>query len=404
MVFGNIYRKFGALNAGPQYTVNSLTDHRTFYNLQAYAKHMFGLDWRYHHSLAMINRTAFLLNYLWDIVPGASAYADWMNGDLYIQTEETFGMCRFPESLRERLEMQSYPEQNTPFARSLPHFKANDEWLRSRQALAMPARPPTTSEARSYFFANIKIFSAQAAQDGKRKINFDQFTRQWNSTADGKTRFYITPELLMAYAKGWERTNNIRASQEIINDTLKDVSRSATAFIANNVPFPSISGPPSFPQPARGILDVAAFSKTMSGALDASASRGSVAWPTVERNMDDVRVDRETRGQTSQYSRDATSIGASSSNAAALSSNPNAAVASSSNAVATASSNAAVAPSSSAASSSTNTASFPGMVGRSRVLGAAMSPRFDEGSTITPDHDELELGGPASMIEELDDK
>ncbi|KAF8992063.1 hypothetical protein BDZ89DRAFT_1151259 [Hymenopellis radicata] len=230
----DIYRKFGALNAGPRYTVNSLTDHRTFYNLQAYAKYMFGLDWRYHHSLAMINRTAFLLNYLWDIVPGASAYADWMNGDLYIQTEETFGMCRFPESLRERLEMQSYPEQNTPFARSLPHFKANDEWLRSRQALAMPARPPTTSEARSYFFANIKIFSAQAAQDGKRKINFDQFAPQWNRTADGKTRFYITPELLMAYAKGWERTNNIRASQEIINDTLKDVSRSAAAFIADD--------------------------------------------------------------------------------------------------------------------------------------------------------------------------
>ncbi|KAF9029948.1 hypothetical protein BDZ89DRAFT_1132736 [Hymenopellis radicata] len=46
----DIYRKFGALHAGPRYTVNSLTDHWTFYNLQAYAKHMFGLDWKYHHS------------------------------------------------------------------------------------------------------------------------------------------------------------------------------------------------------------------------------------------------------------------------------------------------------------------------------------------------------------------
>jgi hypothetical protein len=57
---------------------------------------MHGVDWSYHHNLAMINRTSFLLNYLSDIVPGAEAYSDWLNGDLYELTEETFGVCATP--------------------------------------------------------------------------------------------------------------------------------------------------------------------------------------------------------------------------------------------------------------------------------------------------------------------
>lgn len=93
---GDIYRKFGALNAGPRLTVNCLTDHRTWYNLQAYAKHICGVDWNFHHNLGLINRTSFLLNYLSDVLDGAESYGDWLNGDLYVKTEEQFGICIFP--------------------------------------------------------------------------------------------------------------------------------------------------------------------------------------------------------------------------------------------------------------------------------------------------------------------
>lgn len=93
---GDIYRKFGALNAGPRLTVNCLTDHRTWYNLQAYAKHICGIDWDFHHNLGFINRTSFLLNYLSDVLDGAESYGDWLNGDLYVKTEEQFGICTFP--------------------------------------------------------------------------------------------------------------------------------------------------------------------------------------------------------------------------------------------------------------------------------------------------------------------
>lgn len=65
---------------------------------QAYAKHLFGVDWEYHHNIGLLNRTSFLLNFLSDVVPGAKSYTDWINGDLYERTTERFGICHFPGS------------------------------------------------------------------------------------------------------------------------------------------------------------------------------------------------------------------------------------------------------------------------------------------------------------------
>ncbi|KAJ6626312.1 hypothetical protein B0H10DRAFT_2211200 [Mycena sp. CBHHK59/15] len=191
----DIYRKFGALHAAPRLTVNSLADHRTHYNLQAMAKHEFGVNWDYHHHLALINRTSFLLNYLSDIVDGADSYADWIN-----------------ESLRAQVDMEPYDENN---AKKLK-LNSNNDWLRRRQGLALPILPPTTPEGRKYFFSKIGDFVAEASANSKRKINFVRFAKAWNGTADGKTRFYVTADVLAAYSKSWDKTNNSRASQELI--------------------------------------------------------------------------------------------------------------------------------------------------------------------------------------------
>ncbi|KAF8958387.1 hypothetical protein BDZ97DRAFT_2047280 [Flammula alnicola] len=155
---GDIYQKFGALHAGPRLTVNCLTDHRTWYNLQAFAKHIFGVDWDYHHDLGLINRTSFLLNYLSDVVDGSTSYAEWINGDLYERTEEQFGICIFPEALRIRLGMEPYSED------AETQFKLNtsDSWLRKWQGLALPVLPPTTPESRKFFFSKIREFAARA--------------------------------------------------------------------------------------------------------------------------------------------------------------------------------------------------------------------------------------------------
>jgi len=31
-----------------------------------------------------------------DVLDGAESYGDWLNGDLYVKTEEQFGICIFP--------------------------------------------------------------------------------------------------------------------------------------------------------------------------------------------------------------------------------------------------------------------------------------------------------------------
>jgi hypothetical protein len=139
-------------------------------------------------------------------------------------------------------------------------FKLNpsDEWLRKRQGLALPVLPPTTPEARQYFFKKVKEYATLASSEGgKGKINYEDFAQEWNKTADGKYRFYVTTELLSAYAKSWEKNGNIRASQDMILDKLHAVSRSAQVFSASTQPFPSyLTSSPHSTQPSQGVLEV----------------------------------------------------------------------------------------------------------------------------------------------------
>ncbi|KAF8133169.1 hypothetical protein K438DRAFT_1787686 [Mycena galopus ATCC 62051] len=162
------------------------------YGWQAFAKHQFGVNWDYHHTLEMLNRTSFLLNYLSDVFDGASSYSEWMNTDLYERTKEKFGVCPVPETLRTRLNMASY----SPDAASKFELNTSDDWLRRRQGVALPILPPITLDARKHFFTGIRKFAGQASTAGKKKIDFEAFAREWNSSADGKTRYYVTGDVL----------------------------------------------------------------------------------------------------------------------------------------------------------------------------------------------------------------
>ncbi|KAL0565977.1 hypothetical protein V5O48_016044 [Marasmius crinis-equi] len=209
----DIYRKFGALHAGPRFTVNTLNDHRTHYNLQAFARHIFGVDWNYHHDIGLINWTSFLLNYLSDIVNGADSYSEWPNGDLYEQTTETFGICEFPEILRSKLNMRLYDDQITLTMK----VNTNKEWLHHRQNLGLPILPPTTPAARKYFLMKKRELTLASVDiSGRSKVDFTAFAAEWNMTADGKHQFYVTLEILSAYSKSWDEVENMQASEGII--------------------------------------------------------------------------------------------------------------------------------------------------------------------------------------------
>ena len=136
-------------------------------------------------------------------------------------------------------------------------LSSNDNWLRERQGLALPALPPTTPEARKYFFTKIREFSEVATTDKKKKVNFEAFAQEWNRTADGKERFYVTYEVLSAYSKSWEKANNVRASQELMSGQLQEVKKTAEIFLANGKPFPSYLTTHSTQiQPSCGVISI----------------------------------------------------------------------------------------------------------------------------------------------------
>ena len=132
----------------------------------------------------------------------------------------------------------------------------NNDWIRKRQGLALPILPPTTPDARKYFFSEIRNFSSIAANNKQTKINYLQFAQKWNQTADGTTRFYVTTEVLMAYAKTWEKASSTSASLELIQDKITGVQQSGSAFAAPDIPIPDyLTGRASTSHPSQGVID-----------------------------------------------------------------------------------------------------------------------------------------------------
>ncbi len=132
-------------------------------------------------------------------------------------------------------------------------LNASNDWLRHRQNLALPVLPPTSPEARKYFFTQSRELALVAAGEGKSRVNYEAMAKQWNSTADGKERFYVTSDLLQAYAKTWERATNVKASRELMTEQLENVQRSAGVFAASDLPFPAfLTGDAQTNEPSQG--------------------------------------------------------------------------------------------------------------------------------------------------------
>jgi hypothetical protein len=149
--------------------------------------------------------------------------------------------------------MESYSEH----AATTYKLSSNNDWLRQRQALALPVLPPTTSEARQYFFSSIRKFSSYIDTTHKGNINYEAFAQEWNRSADGTTHFYITTEVLRAYAKIWEKINNIQASKELISDKLELIRQSGEIFAASHSAFPQfLTGSSHFIHPSQGVIDL----------------------------------------------------------------------------------------------------------------------------------------------------
>ena len=64
-------------------------------------------------------------------------------------------------------------------------------------------------------------------------------------------------EVLSAYAKTWEKINNIQASQEMIPDKMNLINQSRDIFASQHLPFPEfLTGSATSVQPWQGIIDI----------------------------------------------------------------------------------------------------------------------------------------------------
>jgi hypothetical protein len=107
------------------------------------------------------------------------------------------------------------------------------------------------------FFVKIREYTAAASTNGQGTPDYEAFAQEWNQTADGKERYYVTTEVLSAYAKTWEKFNNIHASQEMASDNMDLACQSGDIFAAPHIPFPEfLTSTAVFIQPWQGVIDM----------------------------------------------------------------------------------------------------------------------------------------------------
>lgn len=185
-----------------------------------------------------------------------------------------------------------------------------DDWLRKRQGLALPVLPPTTPEARKYFFSKIREFSEAASIDNKKTVNFEAFAQEWNRTADGKERFYVTTEVLSSYAKSWEKISNVRASEELISKQMQSLDQSSKVFMATQRAFPnSLTSTPMQIQPSRGVIE---FHDNISipASISTALSLSRIPWHLESHLLElEAQLSRqETTAQAAQLPRGSESV------------------------------------------------------------------------------------------------
>ena len=113
-------------------------------------------------------------------------------------------------------------------------------------------------------------FLVEATVNGT--IDYEAFAKTWNDTADGKSRYYVTKEILVNYGKAWAKVNNARTSKDLISEQIDAVNRTGTIFAASHIPFPDfLAGTTSATVPPQG--HAAETQQTLSCSLAPAISR-----------------------------------------------------------------------------------------------------------------------------------
>jgi hypothetical protein len=156
---------------------------------------MTGKRYREHFDLWVINELQELLNNncTRQLVPLAQPMVGWVNGNLYTQTTEVFGILPIPSDVQTSAGMIPFDPENPPQSHS---------YLAKKQGTRFAVLTLHTDDEKKQFSSFMKNESAFTSRRGP---DWPNAARVWNHGADGMTLYYkvcvrtIYPTLLLIF-------------------------------------------------------------------------------------------------------------------------------------------------------------------------------------------------------------
>lgn len=141
---------------------------------------MTGKRYRDHFDLWLINELQQLLNHdlTRKLIPSSQPAAGWVNGNLYTQTTEVFGILPIPAIVQTSAGMNPFDPSNRPKLHS---------FLAEKQGTRYAVLTLHTEDEKTQFSDFMRTESAFSSSRGP---DWPSAVRIWNQAVNGKTIFY----------------------------------------------------------------------------------------------------------------------------------------------------------------------------------------------------------------------
>jgi hypothetical protein len=165
----------------PCHTANRLKDFTFRHNMQTGTYNTTGQHYSGHFDIELINTCQELLNS--DLVrrgvPNSLPISNWVNGNLYVQTAEVFGILPVPDDVRLAFGLLAFDNASQPQAHS---------YLAKRQGTRFAVTPVHTEVEKQQYF---QLSKSEPSFKDSRGPDWPLVTRRWNEGyANGKNVFY----------------------------------------------------------------------------------------------------------------------------------------------------------------------------------------------------------------------
>lgn len=170
----------------PRHTANRLKDFGFRHNMRTGTYNTTGLNYTGHFDIQLINRRQQLLNSeaIRQAIPKSSPVANWVNGSMYVQTTEVFGILPIPDNVRVATGLLAYDPHDKPKAQ--PYLAQQQ----GTKFATLTVHTNTEHQLYSQLMREDPLFTRPEGPD------WPQATRRWNELyANGKDIFYKVRDL-----------------------------------------------------------------------------------------------------------------------------------------------------------------------------------------------------------------